>query len=192
MKNVSLVGAGALGSHFALLARNFEIKLRVIDFDRVEAKNVQSQFHTKMGQGKNKAKALQAALQGMFKCPVSAYPTRLMGKNQVELLGHADLIVDCTDNYKARDIIQEHAQEHGIDCLHGCLSADGTLARVVWTEHFNPDQEDVDGDATCEDGEHLPFHVLAAAMIAQVVQKFLDSGLKQSYQMTPYSVVRLT
>ena len=39
------------------LAREWEAELRVIDFDRVEAKNIRSQFHAKLGSGKNKAKA---------------------------------------------------------------------------------------------------------------------------------------
>lgn len=191
MKTIAIVGAGALGSHLVLLSRNWPVHIRVIDFDKVESKNTLSQFHTKMGQGKNKAKALQAAMQGMFKVQIQAMSTKLAGNNQVPLLSEADLIIDCTDNFKARDIIQEFAQQYGVDCVHGCLSADGTLARVVWTEHFAPDKEDVEGDATCEDGENLPFHALAAAMIAQVVQRYLEKEEKRSYQLTPYNVQRL-
>lgn len=181
-----------MGSHLVLLGRNWPVNIRVIDFDRIEGKNVQSQFHTKMGQGKNKAKALQQAMQGMFKLQIQAMSCKLMGNNQVPLLSESDLIVDCTDNFKARDIIQEYCADIALPCLHGCLSADGTFARAVWTEHFKPDEEGEEGEATCEDGENLPFHVLASAMIAQVVQKFLVSGVKESYQMTPYTVVRLS
>lgn len=192
MKMVTIVGVGALGSHLVLLGRNWPVNIRVIDFDRVEAKNIQSQFHTKMGSGKNKAKALQAAMQGMFKVQIQAMSTKLMGNNQVPLLSESDLIIDCTDNFKAREIIQEYCADIALPCLHCCLSADGGLARVVWTEHFAPDKEDEEGGATCEDGQNLPFHVQASALAAQIVQRFLEEGVKQSWQITPYSVVRLT
>jgi hypothetical protein len=51
----------------------------------VEAKNTASQFHSAMGMGKNKAKALQSAMQGLFKRKIAvdvkvvaaSYVTRL-------------------------------------------------------------------------------------------------------------------
>lgn len=192
MKTVTIVGMGALGSHMLLFARNWNVNLRIIDFDKIESKNIQSQFHTKMGSGKNKAKALQAALQGMFGIKISALSTKLMGNNQVQLLMESDLIVDCTDNFKARDIIQEYCEDIALPCLHGCLSADGTLARVVWTEDFKPDKEDVDGDATCEDGRNVAFHAMAGALLAQTAQTFLEKEVKRSWQLTPASLMRLT
>lgn len=191
MKLITIVGVGALGSHLVMLARNWPVIIRVVDFDRIEAKNVQSQFHTRMGQGKNKAKALQSAMHGMFKIQIQAMSTKLMGNNRVPLLSESDLIIDCTDNFKARDIIQEYCEDIDLPCLHGCLSADGTLARVVWTEHFKPDKEDSENDVTCEDGANLPFHVLAAAMMAQIIQRYLESGIKQSWQLTPFTVTRV-
>lgn len=192
MKTITIVGVGALGSHLVLLGRNWPVYIRVIDFDRVEGKNIQSQFHTKMGSGKNKAKALQAAMQGMWGVKIMALSAKLMSNNRVALLSESDLIIDCTDNFKAREIIQEYCREFNVDCLHGCLSATGDFARVVWTEHFVPDKENVEGEATCEDGQNLPFHALASAMIAQVVQRYLEEGKKQSWQITRYSVNRLT
>lgn len=192
MKTVVIVGMGALGSHLLLFGRNWEVHHRVLDFDRVEMKNTQSQFHSRMGQGKNKAVALKTAMQGMWGLQVDAHSVKLGQTNQEVMFKHADLIIDCTDNFKARDIIQEYAQKHDITCLHCCLSADGTLARIVWTEHFAPDKEDVEGEATCEDGQNLPFHALAAAMAAHIVQRYLEEGEKQSWQLTPTSMVRLT
>jgi molybdopterin/thiamine biosynthesis adenylyltransferase len=192
MKTVVIVGVGALGSHVALLGRNWETHLRVIDFDRVESKNTQSQFHTRMGQGKNKAKALQAAMQGMWGVKLDAHSVMIGSTNREVMFKHADLIIDCTDNFSAREHIQEYVKEHNIPCLHGCLSADGQMARVVWTEDFKPDKEDVEGEATCEDGANLPFHALAGAFIAQLAQRFLEDGTKQSWQLTPFSMQRLT
>jgi hypothetical protein len=189
---VTVVGAGALGSHLVMLARNWPAVLRVIDFDRVEAKNIQSQFHTKMGQGKNKAVAIQKAMSGLFRYPIQAFPSRLSEDNQTELLHESDLIIDCTDNFEARTLIKDYCDDIVLPCLHGCLSADGQFARIVWTEHFTPDMEEEEGGATCEDGRNLAFHVQAAAMIARVVEKWMTEDKKESWQITPFSVVRLT
>jgi molybdopterin/thiamine biosynthesis adenylyltransferase len=192
MKTVVIVGVGALGSHLVLFARNWEVNLQVIDFDRVEAKNIQSQFHTKMGNGKSKAKAIQSLMQGLYGVKITSRPTKLADNNQHELLGDADLIIDCTDNFAAREIIQGFATKHSVACLHGCLSAEGDLARAVWTEHFTADAEGTEGEATCEDGRNLAFHALAASMIAQLAQKFLEEDVKQSWQVTPFTSLRLT
>jgi len=192
MKNVSIVGLGALGSHLVMLARNWDVRFNLIDFDRVGAKNLQSQFHSGLGKGKNKATALGAAMQGMWQRRTYAYPVKLDGGNALQLLGESDLIIDCTDNLAARKVIQDFVKTYPkIACLHGCLSADGTLARVVWTEHFRPDPEGEEGQATCEDGENLPFHAMAGGLIAHVAQKYLDMGEKKSWQLTPSSLVRV-
>jgi molybdopterin/thiamine biosynthesis adenylyltransferase len=192
---IAVVGAGALGSHLVLLMRNFDAEVTVIDFDRVEAKNTQAQLHTKMGLGKNKAKALQSVMQSLWGCRILAF-TSILAKDNVEtLLDGVSLIVDCTDNIAARRCIQEFVYTYNdgaTDCLHACLAADGNFARFVWTEDFVPDPEGEEGEATCVDGRDLPFFAWAGAFAAMIVQHFLNTGQKQSWQLTPTSLVRLT
>jgi molybdopterin/thiamine biosynthesis adenylyltransferase len=191
MEKIVIVGAGALGSHVVLLARNWKSLLCIIDFDKIETKNTQSQFHSRMGLGKNKAQALQQALQGLFGVKVEAIPHKLMDDNVENLLKSAALVIDCTDNAAARRVIQKHIRKHNIPCLHGALSADGIFGRVVWDEHFVADEEGKEGQATCEDGEQLPMFALAAAQMAVVAQRFLKDGIKQSFQVMPIGIVRL-
>ncbi len=188
---VVIVGVGALGSHLALLARNWEQQLRLVDFDRVEQKNIQAQFHTRMGLGRNKAQALQQALQGLFALKVESLPRRLEPTNVEQLLGGAVLVIDCTDNAATRRLIQGFVREHNLPCLHAALSADGTFARVIWDELFVADEEDEPGQATCEDDAQLPFFALTAAILAMTAQRFLAEGTRASYQLTPESLTRL-
>jgi len=190
-KTVVIVGVGALGSHVVLLARNWKNPLRIADFDRIETKNIQSQFHSKMGLGKNKAQALQQALQGLFGVKVEAISHKLADDNAENLLKSATLVIDCTDNIAARRVIQKYVRKHDIPCLHGALSADGAFGRVVWDEHFTADEEGKEGQATCEDGEQLPMFALAAAQVAVVAQRFLKDGTRQSFQVMPVGIVRL-
>jgi len=191
-KTIVIVGAGALGSHLVLLARNWDASLRVVDFDRVEQKNTLAQFHSKMGLRQNKAQALQKALIGLFGVRIDAVPHRLTEDNAATLLGEAALVLDCTDNAEARRVIQRQVQAAGTPCLHGALSADGTFGRVVWDEHdFTADEEGEPGQATCEDGQQLPMFALVAAQLAVAAQRFLDSGQQQSFQISPSGIIRL-
>ncbi|MBI2569421.1 MAG: ThiF family adenylyltransferase [Candidatus Schekmanbacteria bacterium] len=188
---VVIVGVGALGSHLVLWARNWPARIKIVDYDRVEQKNLLAQFHTRMGLGKNKAQALQQAMQGMFGTRLEAVPHRLSEDNAEVLLGGGDLVVDCTDNAATRRVIQVSVRRLGLPCVHGALSADGGFARVVWDELFVVDEEGSEGAATCENGEALAFFALAAAHLAGAVQRFLATGERRSCQITPTTVTRI-
>ena len=191
MKNIIVVGAGALGSHVLLFIRNLDCEITLIDFDRVEQKNVASQFHTKMGLRKNKAQALQQSLNGLFGKKIKVIPHKLTSDNSKQLLSGADLIVDCTDNAQARRDIQKIVREMNIECIHGALDAGGTFGRIVWDEVFKEDEEGFAGEATCENSNSLPFFAFVSAKMANEIQEFLLNGKKRSFQLTESSIVRL-
>ncbi|MEL6349924.1 MAG: ThiF family adenylyltransferase [Myxococcota bacterium] len=189
-KKIVIVGVGALGSHLMLLARNLPARFTVVDFDRVERKNTLSQFHSKMGVGRNKAQAMQQAMQGLFGLRVDAVPHKLTADNAAALLRGADLVVDCVDNATARRQIQAAAQDQAIPCLHGALAADGSYARIMWSEAFSPDEGGA-GEATCEDGEHLPFIAVTAAHMAHIVQTFLKDETRRNLHIHPGGIINI-
>lgn len=185
MKKIVIIGVGALGSHLVLLIRNLSASITVVDFDRIESKNTMSQFHTKQSVGKNKAHALQQMLNGFFGVRVEAVPHRLTADNLQQILGGADLIVDCVDNGETRVLIQSFATANNIPCLHGAVDANGSFGRVCWTESFKIDFEGAVGTPTCEDGRHLPFLSRVSAYLADSVQRFVEQGQKVGYQVSP-------
>lgn len=189
--NVVIIGVGALGSHVVLFGRNWPNPIRVVDFDKVETKNTLAQFFSKMSLNRNKALGLQQAMQGMWGIKVDANSNKLTSDNVEQLLGGAGLVIDCTDNIAARRVIQAYVRKNGIPCLHGALNEDGTFGRVVWDEHFTPDEE-TPGKATCEDGRTLPFFALAGAQVAVTAQLFIEKGERRSLMLTPAGIVRLT
>ena len=182
---VTVVGAGALGSHVVLFLRNLDVELRVIDFDRVEQKNVLSQFHSKKSVGKSKVQSVQQSMQFLFGRKISGVPHRLRSDNADELLVGSLLIIDCLDNIESRRILSNAARRHGISCLHGALAPDGQFGRVIWDEHFVPDAEGAAGAATCEDGEHLPFIAVVAGFMARAVDAFVRRETKLGFQVHP-------
>ena len=191
MKTIVIVGVGALGSHAALFLRNVDAKIRIVDFDRVEQKNTQSQFHARNSIGKSKVTALGQLMQFLFNVKIEAVPHKLTKDNDNQILGKADLIIDCLDNAAARIIIQDFARKNKVACLHGALSANGDFGRVFWDNSFNIDKEPNTGTATCEDGEHLPFIGLTASILAQSAKIYLDSGAQTNYTIHPGGVIKI-
>lgn len=184
MKNVTIVGAGALGSHVAMLLRN-EADLKVVDFDRVEQKNTLSQFHGKPGVGKLKVQALAQTMQLLWGLRVGTVPHKLNTENDDQLLYGSELIIDCLDNGTARRIVQGFARRSHTPCLHGALAPGGQLGRSVWDEQFVADDEIGQGAATCEGGEHLPFVALVASYVAYSAQGFLTGGIRRGFHVFP-------
>lgn len=192
-KIVVVVGVGALGSHVVQMLRNVDAsRLRVIDDDRVEQKNVASQAHARTQVGKNKAMAMKQMMEFLFARTIEAIPHRLVAENAAELLGDAGLVIDCLDNGVSRRVIQGfvRAAAPPIPCLHGALATDGAFGRICWDESFAIDDEAGAGAATCEDGAHLPFVVLTSALLARAAQEFLATGRRIGFQAHPGGAIR--
>lgn len=200
-KTVTIVGVGALGSHVVQFLRN-EAKLRVIDFDRVEQKNIMSQMHGKPGVGKMKVDALKQQMQFLWGLQLTTFSNKLTADNTDVLLGgthrgdakqtvKSDLVIDCLDNGAGRRLIQAYVREHKIPCLHGALAPEGAFGRVIWDETFAIDDEAGAGAATCENGEFLPFISITSAYLARAAQEFLATGKKHGYSISPGGVHRV-
>jgi adenylyltransferase/sulfurtransferase len=187
MARVGIIGVGALGSHLVQFLRGVDAQIFVVDFDRVEQKNTLSQFHARNSVGKNKVQALQQAMQFLWNVKIDGTPHKLTSDNVEQVLKGFDLLIDCLDNAEARTLVQAYARKHKVPCLHGALSADGQLGRIVWDEFFTIDSEANSGAATCEDGEHLPFIGMVSTFLARSAQEFLKSGRKLGWQVYPLS-----
>lgn len=177
-------GVGALGSNAAVLCRNLDADLAFVDFDRVESKNLLSQAYTKQAVGRNKAEALRLQLLNFHGRRAQAFPVRLEETNVAALAKGAGLLVDCLDNLAGRTVVAAHAARAGTPAVHAGLSADGTFGLIRWSERFRPDAEDAPGQATCENGEHLPLIGQTAAALARVIQDFTSSGLRRDVLVT--------
>ena len=189
--NVTIVGVGALGSHLVQFLRNEDISITVIDFDRVERRNVASQFHSKAHVGKQKVAALQQSMQFLYGRQISIVGNKLTKANSEVLQRKAGFVIDCLDNGEGRRIIQNFARANGNACLHGALAADGSFGRVIWDRNFVIDDEAGAGDATCEDGEFLPFIALTAAYLARAAQIYIRDSKKVGFSISPGGVVRI-
>jgi len=121
---VTLVGCGALGSFQAgALARAGVRRLRIIDRDSVELSNLQRQWlyeEADADQALPKAVAAARRLRAIDSAlEVEPLVTDLTAANAVELLGESDLLLDGTDNFETRYLINDFAVSHSIPWIYG-------------------------------------------------------------------------
>ena len=109
---VLCIGAGGLGSPTIMyLAAAGVGEIGILDFDRVEVSNLQRQIiHTQSDLGKSKAQSAKEkviALNPAIK--VNLHEVRLDVSNALEILKDYDLIIDGTDNFATRYLINDAA-----------------------------------------------------------------------------------
>jgi len=107
---VLVVGAGGLGCPILQYLTAAGIgTLGIVDFDIVEESNLQRQILFGMSSiGKNKALAAKERLEDLNPTiSITAYPERLTAKNAVSLFNNYDIIVDGTDNFTTRYLIND-------------------------------------------------------------------------------------
>jgi len=132
MNKVVVVGAGGtIGSHLVPhLARSGSVRnLVLVDKDRYEARNLANQNITRAEVGRSKAK-VQAARARRIAPNVAT--TAIVADIQRLPLGvlHADLILGCVDNRRARLHLNETSWRLGVTWIDAGVLADGGLARI--------------------------------------------------------------
>ncbi|MFH1862736.1 MAG: ThiF family adenylyltransferase [bacterium] len=134
---VALVGCGTLGGAYALhLVRLGVAALRLIDRDIVEVHNLPTQFLFDEADCKQvlpKAIAAQQHLQVInSRCLVEALPVELRFDNAEQLLSGVDVILDGTDNFETRFLINEVAVKNGIPWVYtGVVGFTGLVMAIV-------------------------------------------------------------
>ncbi|HEY1952482.1 MAG TPA: molybdopterin-synthase adenylyltransferase MoeB [Gemmatimonadaceae bacterium] len=121
---VLLVGAGGLGSPVALyLAAAGVGTLGIVDFDAVDLSNLQRQIlHGSAAVGSTKIDSARDRLYDINpNVHVEAYETRLSSDNALEIARGYDLIVDGTDNFATRYLINDTSVLLGIPNVYGSV-----------------------------------------------------------------------
>lgn len=134
---VVIVGCGATGSATAsLLARAGVGSLRIIDRDYVEPSNLQRQsLFDEADAEQSMPKAAAAARKiALFNSHIVVEPViaDLVPANVEELLSGADLILDATDNFETRYLVNDFAVKHGIPWIYtAAVGAYGLTMNII-------------------------------------------------------------
>ena len=121
---VLMIGTGGLGAPLGLyLAAAGVGHLGLVDFDVVDSSNLQRQVtFTTADVGKPKSEAAKArllALNPMIE--IEAYETRLTSDNALELFRDYDIIVDGTDNFPTRFLVNDACLLLGKPNVYGSI-----------------------------------------------------------------------
>ncbi len=131
---VAIVGCGATGAAIAsLLARAGVGRLRIIDRDYVETSNLQRQTlfdEADAAESIPKAIAAVRKIRGFNSQIVAeAKVADLTPANAEELLGGAQLILDGTDNFETRYLLNDYAVKNGVPWIYN--AAVGSYAATL-------------------------------------------------------------
>jgi molybdopterin/thiamine biosynthesis adenylyltransferase/rhodanese-related sulfurtransferase len=119
-----LLGAGGLGSPAALYLAAAGIgTLGIIDMDVVDASNLQRQvLHNLDRIGERKVDSAKKTLTAMNPdVSVVTYDTRLGADNILEIIDGYDVIVDGTDNFPTRYLVNDASLLKRIPVVHGSI-----------------------------------------------------------------------
>ena len=121
---VVIIGAGGLGSPAALyLAAAGVGTIGVVDMDTVEESNLQRQIlHSTETIGKNKVDSAEKTLSTLNPdVNIITYNTRLNKDNAIEIIENYDVVVDGTDNFQTRYLINDASVKTGTPVVHGSI-----------------------------------------------------------------------
>ena len=128
---VLMVGAGGLGSPCAYyLAAAGVGHLRILDDDAVEISNLQRQIlHNQSRLHGNKATSAKMTLEALNPLiQIEAIPERLT-TNNINHFNNIDLVIDGTDNFATRYLINDACAARGLPWLYGAVHRfDGQLS----------------------------------------------------------------
>jgi molybdopterin/thiamine biosynthesis adenylyltransferase/rhodanese-related sulfurtransferase len=132
---VLCVGAGGLGSPTIMYLAAAGIgEIGIVDFDRVDISNLQRQIiHTQDDIGKSKALSAKEKVASLNpEIRINTYEVKLDSSNAVEIFKNYDLIIDCTDNFATRYLINDAAAILSKPYIWGSIYRFDGQASVFW------------------------------------------------------------
>jgi len=121
---VFVAGAGGLGSPVAVNLTVAGVgRIRICDSDTIDITNLNRQFlHTEQRIDSSKTLSAQATLSAInseiFLEPISQ---KITDHNVDEIVGDAQLIIDCLDNFDGRNALNQCAIRKRIPMIHGAV-----------------------------------------------------------------------
>ncbi|MFO8017010.1 MAG: HesA/MoeB/ThiF family protein [Promethearchaeia archaeon] len=118
--NVLQIGAGGLGSPFALYLTAAGIQeLRIVDNDTISLSNLQRQILYRENQiDKVKIDIAKTELENLnSEVTIKTYQDYVDEQSIEKYIDDVDFIVDCSDNFKTKFLVNRTAIKHNIKCV---------------------------------------------------------------------------
>jgi molybdopterin/thiamine biosynthesis adenylyltransferase len=121
---IFVAGAGGLGCAVALNLTLAGVgRIRICDSDTVDITNLNRQFlHMEQSIGSDKTLSAQATLSAInSEITIEPVSRQITDSNVDEIVGDAQLIIDCLDNFDGRYALNLCAVRKGIPMIHGAI-----------------------------------------------------------------------
>jgi len=190
-----ILGCGALGSNIAMnLAFDRRDDMQVlIDFDKIEARNYRAgtqQFFPEQ-EGMSKVGALQFNLYKIArKLNVVFLDKKFSSLRDLEPLEKDDLLIDCFDNYEARDLIRRIAKAREMECVHVGFSPKMTF-EICWNDSYETPETMEGGFDICEANGARSFLQYVTGLATNVVTEYLEKGVKVNLVGNKFSIQKI-
>jgi len=178
---VVVCGAGALGANVVEgLARSGFGRLKVIDRDRIEARNLSTQPYYRSDVGAFKTKILANSLYRALGIQIEAKNKELTAANVKQLLGKPALAIDAFDNSIARQVVKDYCIAAKIPCLHAGLSSD--YGEIIWNDAYRVPS--ATNDDICDYPLARNLVMLTATVACESLITFIATGQQHSFTVT--------
>lgn len=165
-------GCGAIGSNLTdNLTRQGFSNIRVVDMDRVDTHNINTQTFETADVGALKVQAMQNRVFRTVGVEIDVESKELKKGTVKKLLKGADLVIDGFDNRASRQLVQDHCRKENIPCLHAGLHTD--YGEVVWDDIYMVPQDAVDGDVC----DYPLARNLVTVVVSIAAEEILDFAL---------------
>jgi molybdopterin-synthase adenylyltransferase len=126
---------GALGANIVEnLARSGFAKIKVIDRDRIEERNLSTQPYYKSDIGAYKVKILSNSIYRALGTMIEPSQEELTLDNAAKLLQDSQLVIDTFDNSVSRKAVADYCSKTATACLHAGLAGD--YSEVIWNDIY--------------------------------------------------------
>ncbi|MCP5419831.1 MAG: ThiF family adenylyltransferase [Gammaproteobacteria bacterium] len=178
---ITICGAGALGGQIAeSLARTGCGRIKLIDHDRIEERNLSTQPYQRADIGAFKASILAHSLYRALGTRVQAECKTLDARTVARLLGGSALVVDAFDNSVSRGWVHDWCARTDTPCIHAGLA--DAYGEVVWNAVYRVPsavQDDI-----CDYPLARNLVLLTTAVACEAILSFIATAQQRSYSIT--------
>ena len=185
---VLIIGAGGLGCPVAdLLARSGVGEIGIMDYDKVSLSNIHRQtLYTAKDVNKFKVDVVKKRLNLINKCiNINTYNRKASEKNLINIINKYDIIVDGSDNFKTKFLLNKYSLKFKKILIVGAISKfDGHIFTFDFNSKKSPclkcfyQSEPSDEILNCEAEGILgsTANIVGAIQVNEVLKKILNIG----------------
>lgn len=153
-------------------------EVTVLDMDKVEERNFTAgtQRYTAEQVGLSKVEALQFNIFKWYEREIKILQKDIMDMD-FNTIKEYDLIIDCFDNFRARNRLQSFAQRVDKPVLHVGFSDQFTFA-IEWSDNYKVPTDITTGMDICEMPGAAAFATCVGSLAALVAERYVDEKEK--------------